>query len=98
MKISEGDVVTVVLQNPREKILGTLKEISSAGLFVRGIDLAYFDEWAVAIRNGEQYLPMQDIFYPMWRVERMTRDAESAGVPSLAEQFQQKTGKELTEF
>lgn len=98
MKLSKGDVVTVVLQNPREKILGVLYKISDAGLFIRGIDLAYFEEWALAIRNDEPYLAMQDLFYPMWRVERVSRDAESAGVPSMADQFEQKTGLQLTDL
>ncbi|HUF02730.1 MAG TPA: hypothetical protein VMM38_00990 [Aridibacter sp.] len=98
MKLSKGQVVTVVLQNPREKVLGVLEKISDAGLYIRGIDLAYFEEWALAIRNEEQYLSMQDLFYPMWRIERISRDAESAGIPSMAEQFEQKTGRKLTEF
>ncbi|MCO6509451.1 MAG: hypothetical protein J5I65_01540 [Aridibacter famidurans] len=98
MKLSKGDIVTVVLQNPREKILGVMEKISDAGLYIRGIDLAYFEEWAQAIRNDEQYLPMQDLFYPMWRVERISRDSESAGVPSMADQFEQRTGRSLTDF
>lgn len=98
MNLSEGEVVTVVLREPREKVLGTLAEISQAGIFLRGIDLVYFEEWARAIRDGETYLPMQDLFYPMWRVERVSRDAESAGVPAMADQFKQITGKDLGEF
>lgn len=87
-----------MLQNPREKVLGILEKISDAGMYVRGIDLVYFEEWVKAIRNEEPYLPMQDLFYPMWRVERISRDAESAGVPSMADQFEQRTGRRLEDF
>ncbi len=98
MKIEAGEIVTVILQNPREKVLGVLHEISAAGILLRGIDLNYFDEWIKAIKADEPYLPMQDSFYPMWRVERISRDESSHGLPSMAEQFQQRTGFVITEF
>lgn len=98
MKISKGDIVVAVMQNPREKVLGILHKISDSGLFLRGIDLEYFDEWTRAIKNGETYLPMQELFLPMWRVERVSRDESSAGLPSMAEQFEQRTGIRFEEF
>lgn len=98
MKIETGESVVIIMQNPREKIFGVLHEINSAGVFVRGIDLDYFDEWTMAIKNDEQYLPMQDNFYPMWRVERISRDESSHGLPSMAEQFEQRTGFMIGEF
>lgn len=97
-KIQADDPVIVILQNPREKIVGILSEISAAGVFVRGVDLGYFDEWTASVKNGEAYLPMQDYFYPMWRVERLVRDESSFEMPSLAEQFRQKTGYDLRDF
>lgn len=98
MKFESGEIVIVILQNPREKVLGVLHEISAAGVFVRGIDLNYFDEWVKAIKTDEPILPMQDSFYPMWRVERISRDEDSHGLPSMAEQFIQKTGLQITDF
>ncbi|HQU82404.1 MAG TPA: hypothetical protein PKY59_04730 [Pyrinomonadaceae bacterium] len=98
MKIETGDSVVVILHNPREKIIGILHEINASGIFVRGIDLNYFDEWTRAIKNGEPFLQMQDYFFPMWRVERMTKDESSAEIPSMAEQFKQRTGFDLVEF
>jgi hypothetical protein len=38
---------------------------------------------------------MSDYFLPMWRLERMMRDD---GSPSMAEQFEQRTGRPLSEF
>lgn len=98
MKIETGEIVIIIMQNPREKIFGILHEINASGIFVRGIDLNYFDEWTQAIKNDEPYLPMQDAFYPMWRVERISRDENSHGLPSMAEQFEQKTGLRISEF
>ena len=98
MKIETGDSVIIILHSPREKIVGILHEISAAGVFVRGIDLQYFDEWTTAIKHGEPYLPMQDYFFPMWRIERLTRDENSFELPSMAEQFRQKTGLDFADF
>ena len=98
MKLETGESVILILQNPREKLVGVLHEINAAGIFLRAIDLGYFDEWASAIKNKESYLPMQDYFLPMWRVERLTRDEGSPEMPSMSEQFFRKTGFELAEF
>ncbi len=98
MKIETGESVIIVMQNPREKIFGVLHEINAAGIFVRGIGLEYFDEWTQAIKNGEQYLPMQDSFYPMWRVERISRDESSYEIDSMQEQFEQRTGLRIADF
>lgn len=98
MKIESGEIVIAVLQNPREKVFGVLHEINAAGIFIRAIDLNYFDEWARAIKNDELHLSMQDSFYPMWRVERISRDEHSDVMPSMAEQFEQQTGLKITEF
>src|SRR5690349_5776051 len=97
-KIKAGESAVVILQNPREKIIGILHEINASGIFVRGVDLNYFDEWTRSIVNNEPYLPMQDYFFPMWRVERISKDESSFEMPSMAEQFQQRTGLDFTDF
>ncbi|HMQ02995.1 MAG TPA: hypothetical protein PKD26_03690 [Pyrinomonadaceae bacterium] len=98
MKIEIGDCVVVVLHSPREKLLGLIQDLTPAGLFVRAIDLGYFDDWCQAISNGEVYLPMSDCFYPMWRLERMVRDEAADNSPSMANIFEQRTGRSLVEF
>ena len=95
MKIEPGESVILVLHTPREKLFGILEEVNAAGLYVRGIDLGYFDDWCTSIAAGEQYLPMSDYFLPMWRLERMMRDE---GTPSMTEQFEQRTGRKFTEI
>lgn len=98
MKFDSGDSVLVILRDPREKLLGILDEISTAGITMRGIDLSYFEDWVRSIIDDEPYLPMNDYFLPMWRVERITRDERNSEIPSMAEQFEERTGRNLTEF
>ncbi len=98
MKIETGESVMLVLHTPREKLLGIIDEINPAGVFVRAIDLGYFDDWCSSIANGEPYLPMSDYFFPMWRLERLERDEGTEDTPSMTDQFEQRTGKQLGEF
>ena len=98
MRIDTGESVVLVLHSPREKLLGILHEINSAGVYVRAIDLGYFDDWCRSIASGEQFLPMNDYFLPMWRLERMMRDEGSPDAPALSEQFEQRTGRPIGEF
>lgn len=95
MKIEPGEKVIMILHTPREKLFGILEEIGPAGVYARCIELGYFDDWCQSIVEGEQYLPMSDYFLPMWRLERMTRDESQ---PSMQEQFEQRTGKMLSDF
>src|SRR6187549_2503648 len=90
MKLEPGESVIIVMHTPREKLFGILEEINPSGIYFRGIDLSYFDDWCQSIVDGEQYLPMSDYFLPMWRLERMMRD-EGGGGSSMAEQFEQRT-------
>jgi hypothetical protein len=98
MTIDIGESVIIVLHSPREKLLGILDEIAPAGVFARVIDLAYFDDWCRSIVNNEPYLPMDDCFIPMWRVERITKDEGAIDSPSMSEQFERKTGRNLEEM
>ena len=97
-KIQAGAAVLVVLHSPREKCWGVLDEINAAGISLRGLDLNAFDDWTRAVAHGEPFIGLTDMFLPMWRVERLTRDESSGGVPSMAEQFEQRTGRQISEF
>jgi hypothetical protein len=98
MKIQTDDVVTIILQNPREKIWGVLREVNQTGVFVRGIDLNIFDDFVRAIANDETFYGLSEQFFPLWRVEKIVRDDANGDVPALGEQFQQRTGKQIIEF
>jgi hypothetical protein len=96
--IAPGDPVILVLHSPREKCWGLLNEISPAGVFMRGLDLNAFDDWLRAIAHDEPSIGLSDLFFPIWRVERISRDESAAGMPSLAERFEQRTGRRVQEI
>jgi hypothetical protein len=95
--IEEGAAVIIILHSPREKCWGVLDEINAAGVFLRGLDLNAFDDWAQAVAHDEPFMGLSDLFFPMWRVERLSRDESAAGIMSLAEQFEKRTGRSLQE-
>ena len=96
-KIEAGAPILIVLHSPREKCWGVLDEINAAGIFLRGIDLNAFDDWTRAVAHDEPFIGLTDMFLPMWRVERLTRDENAGGVLSLAEQFEQRTGRSVSD-
>ncbi len=96
--IESGEAVILVMHSPREKVWGVLDEITAAGVFVRGIDLGSFEDYITAILRHEPFIGLCDQFFPLWRVERVMRDEASGGIPSLVEQFEQRTGQKVSEF
>ncbi len=90
--------MVLILHSPREKLLGVLHEINASGVFVKSIDLDYFDDWSRAIAAGEPHLPKNSAFYPMWRVERITLDQSSGDIPSMSDQFEIRTGTKLIDL
>lgn len=97
MGIEAGAAVIVVLHSPREKCWGRLERIDAAGLYLRGLDLNAFDDWTRALAHGEPFMGPSDLFFPLWRVERVARDERAGDVPSLAEQLEQRTGRRFEE-
>ncbi|CDM66303.1 hypothetical protein [Pyrinomonas methylaliphatogenes] len=98
MGIKRGEMVIVVLHSPREKCWGRLDRISAAGVHLRGIDLTAFDDWLKALRSNEPFLGFTDVFFPLWRVERILHDERSGDVPSLTERFEASVGRSVREF
>jgi len=98
MKIETNDVVIVILQNPREKIWGVLREVNPAGVFVRGIDLNVYDDFLSAVAGGEVFYGFGENFFPLWRVEKLARDEANGDIPALADEFERRTGKHILEF
>jgi len=47
--IQRADPIVVVLHTPKEKYWGVLDEISTSGVFLRGLDLNAFDGWVAAV-------------------------------------------------
>lgn len=93
--IGRGSAIIVVLHSPREKSWGILDEISSAGVFMRGLDLNSFDDWLHAVVHDEPFIGFGDLFFPMWRVERISLDESTQEIPSLREQVERRTGRPI---
>ena len=96
--ITRGTPVLIVLHSPREKCWGILDEITPAGVFLRGLDLNAFDDWVRAVLHNEPFIGFATLFFPMWRVERIARDEPAGGLPSLAQQAEQRTGRTFEEL
>ena len=96
--IGPGASVVVVLHSPRERCWGVLDQISEAGVFLRGLDLNAFDDWLSAVVHAEPFVGFGDLFFPMWRVERISKDEAAGGVPSLCEQVERRTGHTIEEL
>jgi hypothetical protein len=93
---TRGAVVLVTLNTPREKFWGAVLELTPAGLGVRGINLNSFDDFARMVREGEP-VAAGAVFFPMHRVERIELDARNGDIPSLAERFASKSGRDIAE-
>ncbi len=94
LSLAEGDPVVVYLQSPKEKSWGLLISLGTAGIVVRCIDLAAFDDWMrQEARRDEPYLGLSTIFYPMNRVERVERDQTMGPVVSYADRFAREVGR-----
>jgi len=92
-------IVVVSLHNPKEKIWGELLALHAAGVTVRGIDLNSFDEFVHQVLSPEsEPMGMPTLFFPMARVERIALDEPRGAIPSLADVFEQKTGRSLADY
>jgi len=97
-RMRRGSAVIIALHSPREKCWGLLDEITPAGVFLRGLDLNAFDNWLHAVAHEEPFIGLGDLFFPMWRIERISRDEASADVPALFEQAERRTGRSLEQL
>ncbi|HEV7501292.1 MAG TPA: hypothetical protein VGQ33_14860 [Vicinamibacteria bacterium] len=94
--LASGDAVIVYLQAPKEKAWGLLVSMETAGLVLRCIDLAAFDDWMrQEARHDEPYLGLTTIFYPMARVERMEKDESLGPLSSYSARFEREVGRSV---
>jgi hypothetical protein len=86
--------VIVYLQSPKEKVWGLLVSFDPAGIVLRGLDLAVFEDWMrQEARSDESLIAPTTLFYPMHRVERMERDETSGSLPGYVDRFALETGR-----
>ena len=94
-----GDLVLVVLQQPRERLWGRLLRLDASGIALRGLDLSPWEEVLSLVRTGQaDQVALGTRFVPMHRVEAMHLDLPGSGVPSLSEIFQSRTGLDPAAF
>ena len=96
--IQSGDPVVLVLHSPKEKYWGVLDEISTAGVFLRGLDLNALDDWVAAVLHKEPFIGLTNMFFSMWRIERVTKDEAAGGIDSLYDQVERRTGLTVGEL
>jgi hypothetical protein len=92
-------IVVLSLHTPKERLWGELLDVSNAGVTVRGIDLASFDDFVSQVLHPEgDRIGLPTLFFPMLRIERIALDEARGSVPSLAEMFEKKVGRSLAEY
>jgi len=92
-------IVIISLHSPKEKIWGTLLDINPSGVTIRGIDLNSFDHFVSQINQLDaERVGLPTVFFPMTRIERISLDEPSGSIPSMAEIFERKIGRTLTDY
>ena len=91
-----GTLVLVHLHSPKEKYWGALRALTPAGVTVRGVDVAVFDDWARQFASGgEVELGAATFFFPLYRVEKMFEDARIGSVAAYHERFFEMVGRDV---
>jgi hypothetical protein len=95
--LAPGTPVLLYLHSPREKVFGVLVSLQPAGVSVRGIDLAAFDDWLRQEARGEEGFGLVTLFYPMHRIERVEKDETVGDLEGIADRFRRETGRTVLE-
>jgi len=94
-----GKFVVIVLREPKERLWGRLLGLETAGIALRGVSVAFWEETLALAKRGEaDQVPPETRFLPMHRIESLYLDEPGSGVCSLAEEFKQRTGVDPAEF
>jgi hypothetical protein len=97
--VKPDSIVIISLHSPKEKIWGILLDINPSGVTIRGIDLNSFDHFVSQINQLDaERVGLPTVFFPMTRIERISLDEPSGSIPSMAEIFERKIGRTLTDY
>ena len=97
-RMEPGSSVLLYLHTPQEKLWGVLRRLDATGIIAEAVDLGSFDDWVAQVDRGENVIVGPSVvFVPMGRLEKMLLDRSSGDLPSLAERFQQRTGRSVQE-
>lgn len=97
LEFAPGTPILLYLHTPREKVFGVLLALQPAGIVLRGIDLAAFDDFLRQEARRETGLGLVTLFYPMSRVERVELDETVGGLEGIADRFRRQTGRDIRE-
>jgi len=99
LSFGHGQLVVVVLKDPRERYWGKLAGLEAAGVAMRGFDLSQWEHVLSFVKSGEMgQAPLGTKFFPMHRVEAMYVDEAESGVESLSAEFQRRSGVDPSAF
>jgi hypothetical protein len=94
-----GSYVVLYLHEPKEKIWGVLVALTAAGVTVRGLDLAVFDDWMRQVARGDEALiGPTTLFYPMGRLERVEKDETIGLLTGYADRFAAEVHRTVREI
>ncbi len=97
-ELDPGSPVVLYMRDPKEKVWGILGSISPAGIVVRGLDIAVFDDWLRQEMRGEEPLiGLVTSFYPLHRLERMEKDETIGPLLGYADRFLAEVGRTVLE-
>ena len=95
-RLGPGSSVLLYLHDPPEKLWGVLRRLDATGVVLEGVDLGSFDDWVAQVERKEPSIVGPSVmFLPIGRLEKMLLDRSSGDLPSLAERFQQRTGRSV---
>ena len=95
----QGQLVVVVLREPRERYWGKLMGLEAAGIAQRGLELSQWEQALSLIKNAETgQIALGTRFFPMHRVVSLYLDEAECGVESLGDAFLRRTGLSPQEF
>ena len=98
-RMEPQSIVVLSLHSPKERVWGEMLSMSQAGVTMRGIDLASFDDFVSQVLHPEgDRIGLPTLFFPMTRVERIALDEARGSIPSLAEMFERKVGRSLADY
>ena len=99
MPLRPGSLVVAHLVGPSEKLWGLLEELGPAGVTLRAMSLASFDDWSTELaREGRSGLGLATLFVPLHRVERIFLDERVGDVESYTERFARRVGRPVAEL
>lgn len=91
-----GTVVIAYLKDPKERLIGRLEHLDAAGLLLEGLDLEGWDDLLAQHARGEEGpVGASRQYFPIGRLEKILVDRDAGDLPSLARQFEDRTGVRL---